>query len=154
MDRAELTKRLKQARLEAGLKQEDLAKCLEIPISAVSILESGNRKLDVLELVKLADLYGKPIEWFFKVHDASKKRRWYDQNDDETAYAIKTLFTLPEQDFYNIIEGLSILEFLLFLYGLYPIPFVLLRLSHLYFLLLLKIHNLFLKFYYLQIHIH
>ena len=80
MDRAELCKRLKQARLEAGLKQEDLAKCLDIPISAVSILESGNRKLDVLELIKLSDLYGKPIEWFFKVHDATKKRRWYDQN--------------------------------------------------------------------------
>ena len=80
MDRIELTKKLKQARQDAGLKQEDLAKCLDIPISAVSILESGNRKLDVLELVKIADLYGKPIEWFFKVHDDTKKRRWYDQN--------------------------------------------------------------------------
>ncbi|MBR1907992.1 hypothetical protein IJ818_03550 [bacterium] len=41
-------------------------------------------------------------------HQFQNKRRWYDQNEDETAYAIKTLFTLPEQDFYNIIEGLSV----------------------------------------------
>ena len=41
-------------------------------------------------------------------HQFQNRRRWYDQNNDETAYAIKTLFTLPEQDFYNIIEGLSV----------------------------------------------
>ena len=41
-------------------------------------------------------------------HQFQNRRRWYDQNDDEAAYAIKTLFTLPEQDFYNIIEGLSV----------------------------------------------
>ncbi len=35
-------------------------------------------------------------------------RRWYDKNDEEIAYAIKTLFTLPTQDFYNIVEGLSV----------------------------------------------
>ena len=36
------------------------------------------------------------------------RRRWYDKNDEEIAYAIKTLFTLPTQDFYNIVEGLSV----------------------------------------------
>ncbi len=41
-------------------------------------------------------------------HQFQNRRRWYDQNDDEAAFAIKTLFTLPEQDFYNIIEGLSV----------------------------------------------
>lgn len=81
MNREVLCKRLRQARLEAGLRQEDLAKCLGVPISAVSILEAGNRKLDVLELLKVAKLYSKPAEWFYYTHDASKKRRWYDQND-------------------------------------------------------------------------
>lgn len=80
MNREILSQRLKQARLEAGLKQEDLAKCLGVPISAVSILEAGNRKLDVLELLKVAKLYSKPVEWFYYMHDSGKKRRWYDQN--------------------------------------------------------------------------
>jgi len=81
MNREVLCKRLRQARLEAGLRQEDLAKCLGVPISAVSILEAGNRKLDVLELLKVAKLYSKPAEWFYYTHDSSKKRRWYDQNE-------------------------------------------------------------------------
>lgn len=80
MDRQILSKRLKQARLEANLKQEDLAKCLGVPISAISILESGNRKLDVLELLKVTKLYSKPAEWFYHTHDSSQKRRWHDQN--------------------------------------------------------------------------
>lgn len=41
-------------------------------------------------------------------HQFQNKRRWYDHEDDKAAYAIKALFTLPEQDFYNIIEGLSV----------------------------------------------
>ena len=41
-------------------------------------------------------------------HHFQSRRRWYDKNDEEIAYAIKTLFTLPTQDFYNIVEGLSV----------------------------------------------
>ena len=81
MNREILSQRLKKARIEAGLRQEDLAKCLGVPISAVSILEAGNRKLDVLELLKVAKLYSKPVEWFYYTHDAGKRRRWYDQNE-------------------------------------------------------------------------
>ncbi len=80
MNRQELCKRLRQARIEAGLRQEDLARCLGVPISAISILEAGKRKLDVLELLKVAKLYSKPAEWFYYTHDSSKRRRWYDQN--------------------------------------------------------------------------
>lgn len=80
MDRKILSKRLKQARLEAGLKQEDLANCLGVPISAISILEAGNRKLDILELLKVAELYSKPPEWFYYTHESNERRRWYDQN--------------------------------------------------------------------------
>lgn len=41
-------------------------------------------------------------------HQFQSRRRWYDKNDEEIAYAIKTLFTLPTQDFFNIVEGLSV----------------------------------------------
>lgn len=34
-------------------------------------------------------------------------RRWYDQNEELSA-AIKTISTLPEDDFLNIMEGLSV----------------------------------------------
>ena len=59
MNREILSQRLKKARIEAGLRQEDLAKCLGVPISAVSILEAGNRKLDVLEFLKICQILNK-----------------------------------------------------------------------------------------------
>lgn len=66
LSRTRLCRQLKQARQEAQIKQEQVARYLEIPISAVSSLEAGTRKLDVLELVQLAKLYRKPIPWFLE----------------------------------------------------------------------------------------
>lgn len=64
-DRNQYYFRLKQARLEAKLKQEVVARYLQIPTSAVSAFENGNRKLDGIELFMLSKLYQKPMEWFF-----------------------------------------------------------------------------------------
>lgn len=64
-DRNQFCFRLKQARLEAKLKQEVVARYLQIPTSAVSSFESGNRKLEAIELYMLSKLYKKPMEWFF-----------------------------------------------------------------------------------------
>ena len=35
------------------------------------------------------------------------ERRWYDKNED-LKYALKTISTLPEKDFFTIMEGLAI----------------------------------------------
>lgn len=64
-DRNQICFRLKQARQEAKLKQEVVARYLQIPTSAVSSFESGHRKLDAVELYMLSKLYKKPMEWFF-----------------------------------------------------------------------------------------
>ncbi len=78
MDRKKFCGKLKRARIEAGLKQEDVAKFMDLPISAISVMESGSRKIDVFELIKLAGFYNKPIEWFFHEHNNLNRRRWYD----------------------------------------------------------------------------
>lgn len=52
--------RLKKAREEAGMKQAEVAKKLEKPQSFVSKVERGERRLDVTELKKFADVYKKP----------------------------------------------------------------------------------------------
>jgi transcriptional regulator with XRE-family HTH domain len=56
--------RLRQAREEAGLLQREVGRQLGRPQSFVSKVESGERRLDPIELVRFATLYGKPLAWF------------------------------------------------------------------------------------------
>ncbi len=58
--------RLRKARLEAGLKQIDVAKKVKRPQSYISRIESGEYRLDILEVKRLAKIYGKSIEYFLK----------------------------------------------------------------------------------------
>ncbi|MCZ7620177.1 MAG: helix-turn-helix transcriptional regulator [Myxococcota bacterium] len=57
--------RLRQARREAGMTQVEAAKALRKPQSFISRAESGDRRVDVIELQQLARLYRKPIRFFF-----------------------------------------------------------------------------------------
>lgn len=56
--------RLKTARLNAGLKQEDVASRLKKPQSYVSKIERGERRVDAAELKELAKIYKKTINFF------------------------------------------------------------------------------------------
>ena len=56
--------RLKAARLEAGLMQEEVGRKLKKPQSYVSKCESGERRVDVVELGQFAELYGKSVSYF------------------------------------------------------------------------------------------
>jgi transcriptional regulator with XRE-family HTH domain len=52
------------------LTQREVARRLVIPQSTISELENGQRRLDVAELLLLADLYGQPAPWFLDLqHD-------------------------------------------------------------------------------------
>lgn len=54
--------RLVAAREAAGLTQTDVARRLGIPQPRVSRIESGERRLDVLELLDLAACYGVELD--------------------------------------------------------------------------------------------
>jgi len=43
MDKKEFCEKLKTARIEAGFKQEHVAKHMNLPISAISVMEAGSR---------------------------------------------------------------------------------------------------------------
>jgi transcriptional regulator with XRE-family HTH domain len=62
IDRVALGTRLKEIREYEGYSQEDIAKFLGLPRSAISLIESGDRRLDILELRKLAKLYKLSID--------------------------------------------------------------------------------------------
>ncbi|ABL71903.1 helix-turn-helix domain-containing protein [Paracoccus denitrificans] len=49
---------LKQARLDAGLTQTELAERLKRPQSFVAKYENGERRIEVVELIEIADAIG------------------------------------------------------------------------------------------------
>ena len=63
-DRRAMGDRLRQAREYLGFSQEEVAKYLGISRSALSNIETGQRKLEALELKKLASLYKRPTSYF------------------------------------------------------------------------------------------
>ncbi|MEK7131714.1 MAG: helix-turn-helix transcriptional regulator [Patescibacteria group bacterium] len=62
----EIIERLKKARIEVGLSQQAVADKLSKPQSYISKIESGERRLDVVEIKKFAKLYNKGINDFIK----------------------------------------------------------------------------------------
>lgn len=54
---AEFVKRLRNAREKSGLTQVRVAKKLKRPQSYVSNIETGQQRVDVIELLRFADLY-------------------------------------------------------------------------------------------------
>ena len=58
--------RMIRAREEAGLRQIDVAKKVKRPQSYISRVESGEYRLDILEVKKFAEIYNKSIEYFVK----------------------------------------------------------------------------------------
>lgn len=63
---AYFVERLRKARLEAGLTQVQVAKKIGRPQSHVSNVESGQQRVDVVELQTFAKIYGKNINYFIK----------------------------------------------------------------------------------------
>ncbi len=63
-DRKTLGERLREAREYLGFSQEEVATFLGVSRSALSLIETGQRKVDALELKKLAGLYKRPVGYF------------------------------------------------------------------------------------------
>lgn len=56
--------KLREAREYLDISQEDAARKIGISRPALSLIESGQRKLDSVELIALAKLYQRPIAYF------------------------------------------------------------------------------------------
>ncbi len=61
-----LVEKLRTARRERGLNQEDVAKLLGVTQSYVSKIESGQRRVDVFQLKRFAKIYKKRMDYFLK----------------------------------------------------------------------------------------
>lgn len=63
-ERMRLAELLKQAREYLSLSQDEVAKAVGIPRAAISLIESGQRRVDALELKKFAAVYQRPVTYF------------------------------------------------------------------------------------------
>lgn len=63
-ERAVFVKRLKKARMDAGLTQVEVADKLGCSQSWVSKVELGELRVEAIWLNKLAKLYGKTVSYF------------------------------------------------------------------------------------------
>lgn len=66
LDLAAIGRKLAAARENSGISQEQAAKAIGIPRSALSLIETGDRTLSTLELAGLAKLYGRPMVDFLQ----------------------------------------------------------------------------------------
>lgn len=66
VERRQLYALLRQIRLDAGLRQVDVAERLGEPQSFVSKYEAGERRLDLLELRKVCEALGIPLQEFVR----------------------------------------------------------------------------------------
>ena len=64
INRKDLADRLKEAREYLNLSQDEVARQLSVPRTAISQIESGQRRVEALELKKLAEIYERPVTFF------------------------------------------------------------------------------------------
>ncbi len=70
-ERRRLGDRLREARKYLGLKQEEVANYLKIPRTALTDIENGQRKVEAIELTRLARLYRQSVGYFTGEDEAS-----------------------------------------------------------------------------------
>ena len=61
-----VVEQLKKARIEASLDQEKAAELLKKTQSYISKVESGQRRIDIVQLKEFAKIYKKEVNFFIK----------------------------------------------------------------------------------------
>ena len=69
----ELGGRLRSARESRQITQQAAGAAVGLQRSAISLMESGQRQVSTLELTRLAELYGRPVEWFVNPATATEE---------------------------------------------------------------------------------
>lgn len=68
--RADMAQRLREAREYVGLSQEDVAQALGLSRPAITNIETSNRRVEAVELDKMATLYRQSVTFLLSGKDA------------------------------------------------------------------------------------
>lgn len=102
LDREHLATKLRDAREYLGLSQEYVSQQTKIPRPAISEIEAGKRRVESIELQRLAALYSRPIGYFLRSEE-SPPSEGKDQIDVE-AKLRNTTKGLPVDDIQEILR--------------------------------------------------
>lgn len=100
-DREKIAKRLKDARMQSGLSQEQASKLLDIQRPTISEIEAGRRKVSAEEIIQFTEYYGVSSSWLLSGDSASQ--------DDDFQFAARELEKLNKEDIKKLIGILKIL---------------------------------------------
>jgi transcriptional regulator with XRE-family HTH domain len=109
-ERDYLAQRLKEAREYLGLSQDYVSQQTKIPRPAISEAEAGRRKVESLELKRLAALYGRPLSYFLPDQETlglppSETRDFQPGAGDQTDMKLRGLTKdLPAEDREEIVR--------------------------------------------------
>jgi Zn-dependent peptidase ImmA (M78 family)/DNA-binding XRE family transcriptional regulator len=92
LERRQLGRRLREARKYLGLKQDEVAIYLKIPRTALTDIENGQRRVEAIELTRLAKLYRQSVS-FFTGEDAAAAAL-----PTDVAHLARQAASLSEQD--------------------------------------------------------
>ena len=86
-DKEKIAARLKEARILAGLSQEQAADKMGLQRPTISEIESGRRKVSADELIQFAGLYKVDTSWLL-----------HQESDDDVKFAARELNKLSKKD--------------------------------------------------------
>lgn len=102
-ERTRLAERLRLAREYLTLSQDEVARAVGIPRAAISLIESGQRRVDVLELKKFAAVYDRPISYFTGEEQSSR----IPEEVEHLARAVKNLSSKDREELTRFAEFLQ-----------------------------------------------
>lgn len=102
-EREQIAERLKEARVMAGLSQENAAKILLIPRPAISEIESGKRKVSAEEIIQFSKLYKVSMSWLLLKESVETEM------DEQLRVAARELSKMSEVDRKKLLDILKIL---------------------------------------------
>jgi transcriptional regulator with XRE-family HTH domain len=90
--RRRLGERLREARKYLGLKQEEVAAYLKLPRTALTDIENGQRRVEAIELTRLARLYRQSVAYLTGEDEAASAL------PPDVAHLARQVADLSEQD--------------------------------------------------------
>jgi transcriptional regulator with XRE-family HTH domain len=103
-ERAKLGERLRKSREYLALSQDEVSKAVGIARAAISLIESGQRRVEALELKKFAEVYQRSVSYFTgETTDYSD----LPQDVEHLARAVSTLSSKDREELVRFAEFLQ-----------------------------------------------